>query len=30
MLECKAIDNPVEVNVKFGESSDNHLVEKGR
>jgi hypothetical protein len=28
--ECKAIDNPVEINVKLGESSNNHLVEKGR
>lgn len=30
MLGCKAIDNPVEVNVKFGESSKSPLVDKGR
>jgi hypothetical protein len=30
MLGCKAIDNPVEVNVKLGESSESPLVDKGR
>jgi hypothetical protein len=30
MLGCKAIDNPVEVNVKLGEGSESPLVDKGR
>jgi hypothetical protein len=30
MLGCKALDNPLEVNVKLGESNDSHLVDKGR
>jgi hypothetical protein len=30
MFGCKAIDNPVEVNIKLGESSKNPLVDKGR
>jgi len=30
ILGCKVIDNPVEVNVKLGESSEIHLVDKGR
>jgi hypothetical protein len=30
MLECKAIDNPVEVNVKLGECGKSPLVDKGR
>jgi hypothetical protein len=30
MLGCKAIDNPVEVNVKLGEDSESPLVDKGR
>jgi hypothetical protein len=30
MLGCKAIDNPVEVNVKLGENSEIPLVDMGR
>jgi len=30
MLECKATDNPVEVNVKIGECGESPLVDKGR
>jgi hypothetical protein len=30
LLICKAIDNPVEVNVKLGEDSESPLVDKGR
>jgi hypothetical protein len=29
MLRCKTIDNPVEVNVKLGESAENPLVDEG-
>jgi hypothetical protein len=30
MLECKAINNTIKVNVKLNESSDSPLVNKGR
>ena len=30
MLGCKAIDNPIEQNVKLGEDLNSPLVEKGR
>jgi hypothetical protein len=30
MLGCKAIDNPVKMNVKLGEDSESPLVDKGR
>ena len=30
MLGCKAIDNPIEQNVKLGEDHNSPLVEKGR
>lgn len=30
MLGCKAVDNPVEVNVKLGENSEIPLLDKGR
>jgi hypothetical protein len=30
MLNVKALDNLVKVNVKLGESSESHLVDNGR
>ena len=30
MLGCKAIDNPIEHNIKLGENHNSLLVEKGR